>query len=229
MNTGENPYAVPQVPVLTKADPREGTLWYVSEGVLHVRDGANLPNVCLSGASPSEAGERKDLDIVWSSAWARYLPSVAFLAFLVWVVFQSEPWDALEFGGFAGMLLVMFIAVGLVWRQSKRAHLHVFQCARAKRNESQRSWLEGLIVILVVLGGFEMSRMLPETLSDAATILLIGTPSFLLGGLQRLRRVRACGFESGWFALANVHPAAIARLQEIESRLCKSPPSRKPS
>jgi hypothetical protein len=218
VKTEENPYSAPQVSALTKADPREGALWYVSEGVLHVRDGASLPDVCLSGAAPGERGERKTLAIDWCPAWARHLPSVVFLAFLVWIAFRSEPWDAAETGGIVVMLGAMFLATGAVWRQRKRASLHVFQSDQATRHESRRSWVEGFIVIVIVLGGFEANRMLPESLSTAGIALTIGAPGFILGIVQRGRRVRAAEFKSDWFLLANMHPAAIARLEEIARR-----------
>ena len=222
MNTEENPYTAPQMPALTRTDPREGALWYVSEGVLHVRDGASLPEVCLSGASPSESGERRTLAVDWCPAWARHLPSAVYFAFLVSVTFQSEPWDAAESRGVVLILIAMFLTTWVVWRTSKRARLHVFQSDQATRNESRRSWLEGGIVILAILGGFEMSRMLPESLSQASIVLLIGASGFILGILQRWRRVRAAQYASDWFLLTNVHPAAIARLEEI-ARLQSSP------
>jgi hypothetical protein len=127
------------------------------------------------------------------------------------------------------MLVVMFSATWVVWRQSKRASLHVFQSAQATRNESRRSWLEGLIVIVTILGGLEMSRLLPESLSTAGIVLIIGAPGFILGILQRGRRVRVSEFNSDWFLLTNVHPAAIARLADIQSHRDPPPLSRKPS
>jgi hypothetical protein len=235
VNPEENPYAAPQASALTSADPREGALWYVSEGVLHVRDGASLPDVCLAGASPSEAGERKALDIAWSPAWGRHLPSVAYLAAMAWVVILFGAWEEApsfdsQYRGFIAIMVAIVLLTLLARRVAKRGSLHVFQSNQATRNESRRGLIEGATVFAFVVGGGALlSGMFPGFLSKGGVVVLIGVPSTLLGILERRGRVRACQFTSGWFALANVDQAAIARLAEIQSRINKPPLSRKPS
>ena len=231
MNVEENPYAAPQAPGLAKAVPRTGALWYVSEGVLHVRDGASLPDVCLAGASGHEPGERETLNISWCPPWARYLPTLAIFAFLIsaFIPFKEES-DPPGLPVIAGAAVVMIGLIWLVWGVSKRGRFHLFRSYQPKRVETRRDWIERLVVLAFLLGaGFVLNRIAPGLLSGGGGGLIAGASVYLSGSLGRLRQLRTCGFESGWFALTNVNPAAIARLEEIQGRLDSPPLSRKPS
>lgn len=124
----------------------------------------------------------------------------------------------------------MIVLITLVRGLSKRGRFHLFQSDQAKRNEGLRDWIEGLIVLLFILGGgFLISRLVPGFLSKGGAVLIGGSSAFFAGSLRQWRRLRTCGFDSGWFTLTNVHPAAIARLEEIQGRLEDPQLSRKPS
>lgn len=117
----------------------------------------------------------------------------------------------------------------LARRVAKRGNVNLFQSNQATRNESRRGLIEGATVFAFVVGGGALlSGMFPGFLSNGGVVVLIGVPSTVLGILERRRRVRACEFASGWFALANVDQAAIARLAQIQSRLDEPLLSRKP-
>jgi hypothetical protein len=224
VKTEENPYVAPQSPGLARAEPREGALWYVSEGVLHVRDGASLPDVCLSGASPSEPGERKALVIDWCPFWARCVPAVAYLAVLIWLVGQFGPWTTTreDYPVFIVPLVAIGLPAVLVRGVSKRGRLHVFQSHQAKRHESRRWWIEGPPVAIVILGGcLLLDRMFPGFIWKGGLVFLIGLPTSIMSALEQRYKVRASEFESGWFTLVNVGPAAIARFEEIARRHSK--------
>lgn len=227
----ENPYAAPKANGSAKAEPRGGALWYVSDGVLHVRDGASLPDVCLSGAALGEPGERASLEISWCPAWLRYLPSLVFGALLIWALLL--PKRSPDPPGSLTIAAIATVTISLIWLVrgvSKRGRFHLFRSDQAKREGNRRDWVERLIVLALVLaGGSFLREIVPDLLPGGSTGLIVGISIFFSASLGRLRQLRPCGFESGWFALANVNPAAIARLQEIESRLDSPPLSRKPS
>ncbi|HEY1120345.1 MAG TPA: hypothetical protein VGE67_02040 [Haloferula sp.] len=231
MKVEENPYAAPQAPGLVKTEPREGALWYVSEGVLLVRDGASLPDICLSGAAPGDPGERDALEISWCPAWIRHLPSLVLGSVLIWgfILWEGSS-DLPGNSAYVAMAVVVITLIWLVRGVSKRGRFHLFRSDQAKREENRRDWVERLIVLALVLGGgFLLKRITPGLLPGGGMGLITGISIFLSGSLGRLRQLRPCGFESGWFALTNVHPAAIARLEEIQSRPDHPPLSRKPS
>ncbi|MCW1922169.1 hypothetical protein OKA05_06370 [Luteolibacter arcticus] len=211
MSTEENPYATPLAPALTKADPPRAALWYVSEGVLHVRDGASLPDVCLSGASPGEPGERKTLTIGWGPAWVRTLPLVAIIGYLVWTTsFSVGKPEVL------GLVAAVMLLVALGRKMSKRGRLHTFRSTQAARNEVRWFSLEILTVTAVAIGtGFLIHRIAPDFLAQGRAGAIGGVVGLVMVSLQQRRGVRALGYHEGWFALGNVHPAAIARLEEI--------------
>ena len=231
-STEENPYAAPRASGLAKAEPREGALWSVSEGVLHFRDGASLPDVCLSGASSSEPGERHTLTLDWCPAWARHVPEMGYLCLMIWFARQLKTDDASS-GGYSLLIMLLVgiaLPAALVRLTGKRARLHVFQSEQAKRIDSRRFWLENAPVSIMVIGGcLILNRIYPDFIQRGGLIFMICLPTSIIGLLERRYKVRAVEFENGWFALANVNPAAIAQFQEIESRISKTPLSRNPS
>jgi hypothetical protein len=214
VKTEENPYSAPQVSALTKADPREGALWYVSEGVLHVRDGASLPDVCLYGDSPGDPGERKTLTIAWGPTWVRCLPLVAVAGYLLWTSSLSPGKS-----GILGLLAAILLLIALGKRLIKRGRLHAFRSNQATRNGIRWFCVEILVATGVVIGaGFLINRIAPELLANGGAGAFGGLSAILMMSLQQRRQVRAFGYHNGWFMLGNVHPAAIARLEEIARR-----------
>jgi hypothetical protein len=221
-----NPYQPPAAEAAHNIDDNPSDrLWHVSDGQLRVRDGANLPDICLSGASPGESGERKILVLSWCPAWVRYLPAIAILGWMLWIAAYSFE-DPKVWAALVGVAL---LAV-LCWRLSKRGRLHLFQSDQAKRNESRRSWIEALVVFAVIMGlGLLMGQINPGELAKGGGGLIGGLFSFFVVNLKNRRSVRSCGFKSGWFVLANVNPAAIAWLAEIQNHPDEPPLSGKPS
>ena len=221
MKTEENPYAVPQAPALTKAAPKEGALWYVSEGVLHVRDGASLPDVCLSGVSSSEPGKRQSIALDWCPAWARHVPDIGYLGLMIWFARQLGT-DDIPTGGhslFIVLLVGMALPAALVRLTGKRGNLHIYRSGQAERNDIRRWWFENAPAAIIVIGGcLILNRIYPDFIMSGGLVLMICLPTSIIGLLERRYKVRAVEFENGWFGLANVAPAAIARLEEIERR-----------
>jgi len=106
----------------------------------------------------------------------------------------------------------------------------VFRSEQAKQNDSRRFWLENAPVSIMVIGGcLLLNRIYPDFITRGGLIFMICLPTSIISLLERRYKVRAVEFENGWFALANVNPAAIAQFQEIESRISKTPLSRNPS
>ena len=232
MKVEENPYAPPQAPGLPKAEPRKGALWYVSEGVLRFRDGASLPDVCLSGASSSEPGERQTLTLDWCPAWARHVPEMGYLGLMIWFARQLQGEDIFPGGYSLFIMLLVGIALptALVRLTGKRGSLHVFRSEQAKQNDSRRFWLENAPVSIMVIGGcLLLNRIYPDFIQRGGVVFMICLRTSIIGPLERRYKVRAIEFEDGWFSLANANPAAIARLEEIESRISKTPLPRNPS
>jgi hypothetical protein len=160
------------------------------------------------------------------------VPAVAYLGLLIWLLTQLGPWAITreEYPVFMVLLVAMVLPTVLVRAASKRGRLHVFESDQAKRNGGKRWWAETVPVAMIFLGGcLILNRMLPRFLEQGGVVFMIGLPTSIMGLLEQRYRVRARHFESGWFALANVEPAAIARLAEIQNRLGQPPLSRKPS
>ncbi|MEK7952902.1 hypothetical protein [Luteolibacter soli] len=130
-------------------------------------------------------------------------------------------------------MAIAAVTVALIWLVrgvSKRGRFHMFRSDQAKRDENRRDWVERLTVLALVLGGgIVLNRISPGRFPGGGAGLIGGISIYLSGSLGRLRQIRPNGFDSGWFELANVHPSAIARLEEIQSRLDELPLSRKPS
>jgi hypothetical protein len=110
--------------------------------------------------------------------------------------------------------MILLFVLGL--RMMKRGRFHSFRSTQAARNEIGWFCLDISAVAAVVIGtGFVIDWIAPGLLAKGSAGAIGGLGALAMVSLQEWRAVRALGYHNGWFMLGNVHPAAIARLEEI--------------
>lgn len=208
-----DPYAPPTA---ESPQPHIGTdePWTVSAGELWVRDGANLPEVCLLGSPRDEPGLRKTIPLTWQPRWLQ--PLVASPVML-WIL--SKQAGFLPDLDVLAMLAMVALFLLLARRTTKKARLHAFVGKRRGRKKLLRLCASLGAVCAVVVAMQVLIRPFGQNPTSPFPIWLGMAVGGMAGALISVHsNVRARVWRDGWFAVTGVHPAAISRLAEIQSR-----------
>lgn len=175
----------------------DGSQWLVHEGDLYVRDGASLPDVCISGSLLWEPGERKSVSLHCSLLWV--LPAVLTFA-LVLLAKSPSQWLAVLVGGH------------LISHVGKKIRVTVFESSRSVRKYRFRHWIHtgisaGLALFFIGFVRHWEALSGNSMLMVALCFLWMCFPS---------HRFRAAPFKQGWYELRGISKKAIARMEEIQ-------------
>jgi len=79
-----NPYAAPRTRDATNPDAwGHPNSYYIDGKNLFVRDGAELPNLCIKTGEPINSGKRRKKKLYWSSPWLILLLLLSPLVYII--------------------------------------------------------------------------------------------------------------------------------------------------
>ena len=119
MSSEQNPYSAPQAAEVTSraAQVDQGS-YYVDGKRLMVRDGAQLPNICIHTGADMSDGKRRKKVLYWASPWWALLILVQIIVYLIvylcirkkcTVYYSASPKALMKRRGIITLLLLLLI------------------------------------------------------------------------------------------------------------------------
>ena len=120
MSSEQNPYSAPQAAEVTsRAAQVDQDSYYVDGKRLMVRDGAQLPNICIHTGADMSDGKRRKKVLYWASPWWALLILVQIIVYLIvylcirkkcTVYYSASPKALMKRRGIITLWLLLLIA-----------------------------------------------------------------------------------------------------------------------
>lgn len=204
-----NPYAPPVVSE-TSAPKR---LFGQRDGLLAVRDGAELPHVCVISNVVVEAEEKRETKRLSSApSWYENFPSVAFFIPLLFFQNTRDFWKHIPIDPWMVMIFVIFLPSAILQFIWKRADV-TFSLAEVWQRRFTRLRILGHVFTLLVFCAlmFGIRSQIPWFIPSLAMISLIA--GFVISAKSHPMSV--VKYRDGWFLINGASPDFVASLPPV--------------